>query len=199
MKELIEIQALLKAPKDQYNDFAKFKYRSAESILEALKPLLIERGCILTITDDVINLGERYYIKATATISCGKETVSVTAYAREAAEKKGYDAAQLTGSCSSYARKYALNGLFLIDDAKDIDSDNSSDTRPEVKEVKISDIKSAKQEPDVELQAAIIEIQSSKTVESLKSVAENYKSIYGKIASYKEAVNKRYNELNSKQ
>lgn len=124
MKELVEIQHSLKAPKNQYNSFGKYKYRNAEDILESVKPLLHEHGCSLTISDDIILVGDRIYVKATATIT-NKDGVNhvVTAFAREEENKKGLDAAQLTGATSSYARKYALNGLFCIDDTKDADSD----------------------------------------------------------------------------
>ena len=120
MKKLTEIQQGLKAPKNQYNDFGKYNYRSCEDILEAVKPLL--NGCLLTITDAVIEVGGRIYVAATVTIETESRNISVTAYARESETKKGMDAAQITGSASSYARKYALNGLFLIDDTKDADA-----------------------------------------------------------------------------
>lgn len=123
MKELCEIQKKLKAPKGQFNSFGKYKYRSCEDILEAVKPLLYEHGCTMTLTDDIVHIGDRYYVKATATISNGTESETVTAYAREDDTKKGNDSAQITGACSSYARKYALNGLYLIDDTKDADTD----------------------------------------------------------------------------
>lgn len=123
MEALIKIQSELNAPKNLYNSFGKYSYRSAESILEAVKPLLKENGCQLTLSDDIIFIQDRFYVKATASISDGKETVSVSAFAREDESKKGMDGAQLTGATSSYARKYALNGLFCIDDAKDPDTD----------------------------------------------------------------------------
>ena len=126
MKRLLEIQQKLKAPKDQYNSYGEYKYRSAEGILEAIKPLLKETNTILTITDDVIQLGERYYIKAIATLydEGGKEIHHCCAMAREQDIKKGMDSAQITGSTSSYARKYALNGLFAINDVEDPDATN---------------------------------------------------------------------------
>ena len=142
MKELATIQAELKAPKDLYNKFGKYNYRSAESILEALKPLLSAQKCHLTITDDIVLVGERYYIKATATVSKGTESVSAVAFAREEDTKKGMDSSQLTGSTSSYARKYALNGLFAIDDNKDSDDTNKhgmdSDQKPTVDKDKVA-------------------------------------------------------------
>ena len=123
MKQLIEIQKELKAPKGQYNSFGKYKYRSAEDILEAVKPLLHKHECQLTLSDEIVLIGERYYVKAIATIECGEKRVYTSAYAREDLDKKGMDGSQITGTASSYARKYALNGLFLIDDTKDADTD----------------------------------------------------------------------------
>ena len=123
MKELIEIQRELKAPKGNYNSFGKYKYRSAEDILESVKPLCHKNGCLLTLSDSVELIGERFYIKATAKITNGTDSVEVTAYAREEETKKGMDGSQITGTASSYARKYALNGLFCIDDTKDADTD----------------------------------------------------------------------------
>lgn len=123
MKELINIQHKLKAPKGRKNSFGNYKYRSCEDILEAVKPLLAEEECTLTLSDDMVAIGERIYVKAVATIRKGDESVTVTAYAREAETKKGMDDSQITGTASSYARKYSLNGLFLIDDTKDADTD----------------------------------------------------------------------------
>ena len=126
MKELNTIQSLLKAPKDQYNKFGNYKYRNCEDILEAVKPLLFSQSCTLTISDEIVMIGTRYYVRATATIkNANGETEMTTAYAREDESKKGMDASQITGSTSSYARKYALNGLFCIDDTKDPDSLNN--------------------------------------------------------------------------
>jgi hypothetical protein len=125
MKKLNEIQQKLKAPKNQYNSFGKYKYRNQEDILEAVKPLLGESTII--IEDEIVNIGERYYVKATVTLREGDESVTATAYAREAEIKKGMDESQITGATSSYARKYALNGLFLIDDTKDADNNDNND------------------------------------------------------------------------
>jgi hypothetical protein len=119
---LSKIQKEMKAPKSQFNAFGKYKYRSCEDILEAVKPFL--NGTVLYISDEMVLIGDRYYLKATATLRNGDEAVSVTAYAREEVEKKGMDSSQITGAASSYARKYALNGLFLIDDTKDSDATN---------------------------------------------------------------------------
>ena len=120
---LIAIQKKLKAPKDLYNKFGNYKYRSAESILEAVKPLLAENGVLLTITDEIVMIGTRYYVKSIAMAQKGGETMCGIGYAREDDSKKGMDGSQVTGASSSYARKYALNGLFLIDDTKDADTD----------------------------------------------------------------------------
>ena len=124
--ELSRIQGMLEAPKGQYNAFSKFKYRSCEDIVEAVKPLL--GNLVLILDDDIVVVGDRYYVKATATVMSDVESVSSTAFAREALTKKGMDEAQITGSSSSYARKYALNGLFAIDDTKDADTKNSVET-----------------------------------------------------------------------
>ena len=120
-KKLWTIQQTLNAPKNQRNNFGGYNYRSAEDILEAVKPLL--QNITLTVSDEIVLIGNRYYVKATATLSDGEDEISVNAYAREEESKKGMDASQLTGATSSYARKYALNGLFCIDDAKDPDTD----------------------------------------------------------------------------
>lgn len=123
MKELIMIQQELKAPKTQRNNFGGYNYRSCEDILEAVKPLLAEQSCTLTITDEIVMVGERIYLKATATLTNPEGlSVSTTAFAREPEQKKGMDESQISGMASSYARKYALNGLFCIDDTKDADT-----------------------------------------------------------------------------
>lgn len=126
-EKLLTIQSKLIAPKNQYNSFGKYKYRSCEDILEGLKPLLVETKTLLVISDDVVQVGDRYYIKATATLhDCESDTsISNTAFAREEENKKGADSSQVTGATSSYARKYALNGLFCIDDTKDADATNT--------------------------------------------------------------------------
>ena len=123
IEKLIKIQSELKAPKNQNNTFGKYKYRSCEDILEAVKPLLSREGLLLTLTDTIEQVGNRFYVKATVKLTDGAETVENTAYAREEETKKGMDGPQVTGTSSSYARKYALNGLFCIDDTKDADTD----------------------------------------------------------------------------
>lgn len=120
-ERLAAIQEHLNAPKNQYNSFGKYKYRSCEDILEGVKPLL--KGLFLSISDEIVLIGDRYYVKATATITDGENSHTASAMAREEENKKGMDAAQVTGATSSYARKYCLNGLFGIDDAKDADTD----------------------------------------------------------------------------
>ena len=129
-KKLLTVQQKLKVPKSQYNDFAKFNYRSCEDVLETLKPLLEETNTTIIFTDAILNIGLRFYVESTLTfldIETG-EKIETKAYAREDEMKKGMDGSQITGSCSSYARKYALNALFCIDDTKDSDAINKGDT-----------------------------------------------------------------------
>lgn len=136
MEQLIKIQHDLKAPKNQKNLFGKYNYRSCEDILEGLKPLLLEQKCYVTLSDEITMIGDRIYVKAIATITNlnestnplnnGNESISVSAFAREPLSQKGMNEAQITGSASSYARKYALNGLFMIDDTKDADSQDNT-------------------------------------------------------------------------
>lgn len=121
-QKLVEVQSGLHAPKGQFNKFGGYSYRSCEDILEAVKPLLAARGLVLTLTDSIQQVGERTYVKTTATVTDGTESVSTDAWAQEPAQRKGMDVAQVTGSSSSYARKYALNGLFCIDDNRDPDT-----------------------------------------------------------------------------
>ena len=122
---LVKIQAELKAPKNQTNNFGKYKYRSAEDIIEAVKPILNKYGTALVVSDEVVQVGDRIYIKATATLLDGTDdSISVNGWAREEESKKGMDSAQLTGSTASYAKKYALSNLFAIDDTKDSDATN---------------------------------------------------------------------------
>lgn len=159
MKELINIQSKLKAPKGRKNTFGNYNYRSCEDILEAVKPLLAEDGCTLTLSDEMVVVGERVYVKATADLVNGSgEHTKVTAYAREAETKKGMDDSQITGTASSYARKYALNGLFLIDDTKDADTDEYA--KQTKKEERITD-------PNKPI--------SAREVKTLKGMAEAYK------------------------
>lgn len=151
MEKLINIQTELKAPKSQLNRFSNYRYRSAEDILEAVKPLLKKEGCYLNLTDEVVQIGDRYYVKATVSLVSGEKTVSSTAYAREAQVKKGMDESQITGMASSYARKYALNGLFCIDDTRDADTmDNTAPALDKLEEKVIASVKAAKTHKDLE-------------------------------------------------
>lgn len=161
ISKLLTIQAELKAPKSQYNSFGKYKYRSCEDILEAVKPLLFKNQLLMSITDEAVLVGDRVYIKASITITDGKETLSNTAYAREEFEKKGMDASQITGAASSYARKYALNGLFCIDDTKDADATNTHE----------------QQSSNDEYNQGMKELSLATTVEELKKVWSKYKSL----------------------
>lgn len=153
---MMKIQTTLKAPKDKWNDYGKYNYRNAEGILEAVKPLLAENKLSMYITDDAQAVGERVYVKATVKVLDTEtgESVETTALAREALNKKGMDDSQITGTASSYARKYALNGIFLLDDTKDADTDENKKEREaraekqaddkktnDVKNMKISKIK----------------------------------------------------------
>lgn len=131
MNKLAEIQQKLKAPKNQRNKFGNYNYRSCEDILEAVKPLLGDS--VLLVTDEIVQIGERYYVKATVQFITSDGKKSVSAFARETFDKKGMDAAQITGAASSYARKYALNGLFCIDDTKDPDTNAPPDTKTAAK------------------------------------------------------------------
>lgn len=140
MEKLIKIQSELKAPKNQRNNFGNYNYRSCEDILEALKPILLANNCTLKLDDDIVMIGNRFYVCAFAifTDNDTKETITVKAFAREEETKKGMDGSQITGASSSYARKYALNGLFLIDDTKDSDVTNKhgKDEEPTIEQPK---------------------------------------------------------------
>ena len=181
MSALTEIQKKLKAPKSNYNSFGKYNYRSCEDILEAVKPLLGDNK--LTLSDEVVQIGDRIYVKATAVFRDGARETRVSAFAREAESKKGMDESQVTGTASSYARKYALNGLFLIDDTKDADTDEFAKVqkKSEPKKEKQTDITMTKtlkqtepvpEEPTpitplqkVKLQNLMTEEQWQKTIE----------------------------------
>jgi hypothetical protein len=189
MKELIAIQSELKAPKNQWNDFGKYNYRSAEDILEAVKPLLKKHECHLTISDEMVVLGDRYYVKATATLAKEGESISTTAYAREEESKKGMDSSQITGSTSSYARKYALNGLFCIDDTKDPDYTNTHGKEPTPKAV------NPKETVKKELKGAIDALNKCKDIPSVDEVVKAYKTLWTN-QDFKNATAKRRKELN---
>jgi hypothetical protein len=177
MKELLEIQSNLKAPKGQFNSFGKYRYRSAEDILEAVKPLLYKYDCMLFLSDEIVAVGNRIYVKATATIT-NAEGVQVqnTAFAREEEEKKGMDGSQITGTASSYARKYALNGLFLIDDTKDADTNEhhlqtQAKTQTKQKSTTIRDVIATLDPNDAfGLKTALEEIEKASTKDELLAV-----------------------------
>lgn len=176
MKELVNIQKDLKAPKGQFNKFGNYKYRSAEDILEAVKPLLAANDCTLTITDDIILIGTRIYVKATATLKNGKgEVEATTAFAREDEAKKGMDGSQVTGASSSYARKYALNGLFCIDDTKDADATNTHGKEEAAKP------QTAAPTPGTEerLALALQEINAAQSRQTLTGIWNAYKDLQG--------------------
>ncbi len=162
--KLAEIQLALIAPKNQYNSFGKYHYRSCEDILEGLKPCLAKVKAAVTVSDEIVLIGERYYIKATATLRDTEtsEYISNTAYAREEDTKKGMDASQVTGSTSSYARKYALNGLFCIDDVKD--ADTRDNRQKEAKEQQKAEAEQKKIEssiiPEVKVKALLARCES---------------------------------------
>lgn len=200
MKKLIEIQKKLKAPKNQKNTFGNYNYRSCEDILEAVKPLLGD--AVLTISDEMVQLGDRYYVKATVELICDKEKTTVSAYAREAEIKKGMDAAQITGAASSYARKYALNGLFLIDDTKDADSqDNSTQANSAVPKANVKAIS----EPEItlEMKADASQImnlfEACKTLDQLEKNKANYiEAIKGFHCTLQEDCKAVYNQKKAK-
>lgn len=151
--ELAKIQRELKAPKNLWNKFGQYYYRNAEGILEAVKPMLGDMALI--ISDEPVMIGERFYIKATVTLTDGEESVSAVAYAREDETKKGMDGCQITGACSSYARKYALNALLMIDDSKDSDDDSLSPKNPE-NDPKKQQVQSASVRPQATAQQASV-------------------------------------------
>lgn len=180
MKELIDIQFALNVPKNRTNKFGGYNYRSAEDILKAAKPLLKEHGCVLNISDEIREIGGRFYIEATATlINSAGEMISAKGCAREEETKKGMDEAQITGAVSSYARKYALNGLFAIDDGIDADSLNTSKEFTQ-KKVKAAD----KQE--VTLAEAIAEMYATTSYDAVVNCWKKYPQ-YTKEESFKRA------------
>ena len=145
-KKLTKVQSELKAPKGQFNSFGKYKYRNCEDILESLKPLLKENNLSIILGDEICLVGERYYVKAIVTLVDNEtgEKIENTAFAREEESKKGMDGSQVTGASSSYARKYALNGLFGIDDTKDSDTTNSGETTTPKRQTQTNDVKCEK-------------------------------------------------------
>lgn len=182
-EKLSKVQAVLKAPKSQFNKFGGYKYRSKEDILEAAKPLCIEYGLTLAVTDEVVLIGERYYVKSTAVVIDIKsgDKASSTGYAREAENKKGMDAAQITGAAASYAGKYALGNLFAIDDLSDSDatSDGKGDAAPK---------KKAAPAPAPKLKDVTAQVKSA----MLKSIGEGkFAVVEKKLANYADSENKK--------
>lgn len=185
--KLISIQKELKVPKSQRNTFGNYNYRNCEDILEAVKPLLAKYECVLTLSDSIEAVGSRYYVKATARVTDGKDTIEVTAYAREAETKKGMDDSQITGSTSSYARKYALNGLFAIDDTKDADTDEyTKKTTPAEKPIE-KESEPEKPKPKVIKVSGVTKLLTQKGYISIKAVdKETLQKMYDS-GFYKEA------------
>ena len=172
---LKEIQQELKAPKNQLNKFGNYNYRSLEDILEAVKPILGKLDCSLIISDEVVNIGDRYYIKATAKLYAKDKLIAEnTAFAREAEIKKGMDESQITGATSSYARKYCLNGLFAIDDTKDADATNTHDKEPNEKKPTETSKPEAKVDLANETQLQEIRKLATQKGSSLSSIIKHY-------------------------
>ncbi len=189
-EKLIKVQTLLKAPKSQYNNFGKYNYRSCEDILEAVKPILEEVGLTLLITDTIEIIANRYYVKAECTLIDTEDgsSLKTTAYAREAEEKKGMDVAQVTGATSTYARKYALNGLFLIDDTKDDDFLNNGEQYKNANETKSQQNKGLTEKQIKRLYA--VAINCGFTIDHVKNSLKSYNK-----TDPKELTKEEYNEL----
>ena len=186
MKRLVKVQNELKAPKGQFNKFGNYKYRSAEDILTAVKPLLAENDLVMTISDDIVAVNDRVYVKALVTIrdvESGNVVANNCAFARESESKKGMDSSQITGTASSYARKYALNGMFLIDDTKDADTDEfHKQTKPSVPTMSTinAQIKTLKLTDE-----NIDEIKSKYKVKELKEMTDEQKIELGQFLGQK--------------
>jgi len=177
---LLEIQEKLKVLKNKRNEHGNFNFRSMEDINQALKPILMEYRATLVVKDDIVKVGDRYYVKATATLFCNGEDISATAYAREAEEQRGMNSAQLTGSTSSYARKYACNGLFAIDDNKDADQYMTQE------EIALQD--QANQQNAVDgLRKLILTLPVDKQDEALESILKSAKIAKIDDITYREA------------
>lgn len=195
VQKLINIQKELKAPKNQRNNFGKYNYRSCEDILEAVKPLNAEQGLLLTIRDEIEYIDGRHYVKAVCEITDGENTITSCAYAREVDNRKGMDEAQVTGSASSYARKYALNGLYLIDDTKDVD------TEAHQKQVKRSQ-KQNNQQPPKNNERSFGDYKTEVTQKAIKlggMLDKPVKEIIsGTLTSYNKKNGTKYDNLNEK-
>lgn len=203
MKELINIQRDLRAPKGQFNQFGRYKYRSCEDILEAVKPLLAANSCTLTITDTMEAVGTRIYVRATATLTnAAGETETTQAFAREEDTKKGMDASQVTGAASSYARKYALNGLFCIDDTKDSDATNhhgkdeapaTAAPRPAASQSAAPATPAATQ-PVIDLTHALAQVAAATSEEVLNALVRASRPLYTNV-QFQEAVKAKREQL----
>lgn len=194
MKELISIQSELKAPKSQFNKFGGYKYRKAEDILEAVKPLLAKQKCTLIITDDIVLVGNRIYVKATATIKNEKgECETTTGWAREEETKKGMDGSQITGASSSYARKYALNGLFAIDDNADSDTINDGQHQAAQQIAQIQQPASSQYHPN-DLNEGLAYLSRCVTKDNLLWVIQTYQPLCSN-AQFMQAVSAKRKEL----
>jgi len=183
MKELFNIQQSLKAPKDKYNNFGKYKYRSCESILEAVKPLLKENECTLVGNDDIVLIGDVIFLKATYVLTNKDgESISATAFARHDDDKKGMDGSQITGATSSYARKYALNGLFAIDDSKDADTEENHNERK------------AAESAELVIKALVEKVAQCNTQDELKALF-NANPDYKTNDAFRNALNERFKQV----
>lgn len=163
-KKVIRVINELKAPKNLYNSFGKYHYRNAEGIMEAVKPLAAKYDLLPNVSDEIVLIGERYYVKATATITDGEQEMKAYGYAREAEVKKGQDDSQITGAASSYARKYALNGLYLIDDTKDADTDEYKQQNDSAKPKKVTKTQATALNKKI---SSLAELVNSKTDEEV--------------------------------
>ena len=198
INQLAEIQAKLKAPKGQFNSFGKYHYRSAEDILEAVKKVVNPMGFSITLTDDLIIADGRWYIKSVAELTDGKQTFSSIGLAREEETKKGMDGSQITGAASSYARKYALNGLFAIDDTKDSDATND---HGKSQESKVSQAKGSIPAPsqfDVEFKELIADVKSVIAIGELKGIWEKLTDEAKANKEIQQLFNHRKSELSTK-
>jgi len=200
-EKLLRVQVELKAPKGQYNSFGKYKYRSCEDILTAVKPLLDKVGATITLSDDIFLIGDRFYVKATATFHDVEKgsTITNSALAREDENKKGMDGSQITGTASSYARKYALNGLLLIDDTKDADTDeNHNERKAKAEKAEPAEDRTgqpaypsrdemveviAKAYPEGKVRETLLMAMHAKTLEEMSEAA--VKAVYNKVVSKK--------------
>lgn len=192
-ERVIAVQSQLKAPKNQWNKFGGYNYRNGEDILEAVKPLLKAEGLFLTITDDIVVLGDRFYVKATATLTDGERSLSNQAFAREEAEKKGMDGSQVTGAASSYARKYALNGLLAIDDTKDADTlNNGKDSKASGKAMATAP---APKIPAPDKAAVIAAVYAAQTEEEVVAIYKKNSYCFGKDEAVITACSQRKQQL----